>query len=372
MHKTQKIVIFSSVEDFSLIIKHKNLFKYEIIGLVTPNESINICYDKFLIENEHLKNIEVKTELSFFFDKCDSVLFLDSSNSINLKATLLPKMIECAINKKNILNTIEIDIESEEYIHNVCKENEVDFTNFNDNVKYDLKHISKHPLISINTPILFVLGVSKNVNKFEIQLELREKFLREGYRVSQIGSRRYCEVMGFHSFPKFMYDEGFTEVEKINSFNHFVAKIEKDENPDLVIIGIPGGISKINELITNEYGIFAYEVAQAITPDVVVFSTFYEDVTNEYYHRLNNLAKYKLGFELDYFNLANIKFDWAVSHQIKEEAFLTLSSQFIDNKISNANLKDVLLFNILNKEDAEKMFVCIKNKFEEYSEIEII
>jgi peptide maturation system protein (TIGR04066 family) len=178
--------------------------------------------------------------------------------------------------------------------------------------------------------------------------------------------------MEFHPFPKFMEDKNFTESQKIILFNHFVAKIEKEENPDLIIIGIPGGVAKINNVATNDFGIFAYEVSQAVTPDVVVFSTFYEEFTNDYYSRINNLVKYKLGYEIDCFNLANTKFDWEISYYSKEEVFLTLSSQFIDTKIANSNLEDVTLFNILNIEDSEKMYTFITSRFEEYSEIEII
>lgn len=232
--------------------------------------------------------------------------------------------------------------------------------------------IISESIIKISTPIIFVLGVAQKTQKFEIQLALREKFINEGYKVSQIGSRRYSEFLGFHSFPDFMYNHSIGEINKIVLFNRLIAQIEMEEKPDVIIIGIPGGVMKLNNIMTNKFGVFSYEISQAVTPDVAIFSTFYEDYTPEYFMRINNSIKYKLGYEVDCFNLANVQFDWDNAHEVQRPVYLTLSSKFIDEKIESFKQGDVPLFNVLNESDTENMFRFIVDKLSDYSHIEII
>lgn len=126
------------------------------------------------------------------------------------------------------------------------------------------------------------MGVTNKACKFEIQLSIRENLQSKGYKISQIGSRNYCEFLGFHSFPGFMYNRNLSESEKIILFNNYIKRLENDENPDLIVIGIPGGIMKRNDTFTSYFGIFAYEISQAVTPDYVICSTQYQDFKHEY------------------------------------------------------------------------------------------
>jgi peptide maturation system protein (TIGR04066 family) len=126
--------------------------------------------------------------------------------------------------------------------------------------------------LDIDTPVIFVLGTGERTNKFEIQLALRENMMKMGYKASQVGTREYCELLGFHSFPRFMFGNGISEISKIASFNRFIKSLERDECPDVIIIGVPRGIMPFNNRLPNGYGILAYEVSQAVTPDSTVYS----------------------------------------------------------------------------------------------------
>ena len=39
-----------------------------------------------------------------------------------------------------------------------------------------------------------------------------------------------------------MYDEGVSEKKKILMYNHYLKWIEQSEKPDVILVGIPGGI----------------------------------------------------------------------------------------------------------------------------------
>ena len=373
MNEYEKEVIYPFDSELLPIIKHKNLIKnYKIVGLVSPTgwgyNSSNEIYMDFMREG----SIEVHSELNHFFSNCDTVLFSDSYTNLDFENDIFSQMVECVKMKKNILSFLNIDSKYQKRINKLCKENGVYFKNYLVKVEKDFDKIISESIIKISTPIIFVLGVAQKTQKFEIQLALREKFINEGYKVSQIGSRRYSEFLGFHSFPDFMYNHSIGEINKIVLFNRLIAQIEMEEKPDVIIIGIPGGVMKLNNIMTNKFGVFSYEISQAVTPDVAIFSTFYEDYTPEYFMRINNSIKYKLGYEVDCFNLANVQFDWDNAHEVQRPVYLTLSSKFIDEKIESFKQGDVPLFNVLNESDTENMFRFIVDKLSDYSHIEII
>jgi peptide maturation system protein (TIGR04066 family) len=148
----------------------------------------------------------------------------------------------------------------------------------------------------LKVPVTLIVGQGPCSGKFETQLGLRKELLQRGYKVSQIGSRPYCELFGFHSFPSFMFSKEFDETEKILAFNRFANQLEKEEEPDLIIVGIPGGTMPVAEKVHNNYGIVHVELASALEPDNVIYNLysnkynlpFFEDSIDFIYHRFNH------------------------------------------------------------------------------------
>jgi peptide maturation system protein (TIGR04066 family) len=224
----------------------------------------------------------------------------------------------------------------------------------------------------IDTPIILVTGIAERTNKFEIQLTLRERIQKSGYKISQIGTRSYCEMMGFHPFPSFMYGNAISDVNKVLMFNRFIKKIESTEEPDIIIIGVPGGIMPLNREFTNKFGLLAFEISQAIAPDVVIASLLYEDYKPEGFDIYNNSIKYKLGFEVDFFNIANMQFDWSRAYEEHVMSYISLDYKFIDEKIMRYNSNRIPVLNILNKNDSNHMADKAIEKLVGYSDVQIV
>lgn len=53
-------------------------------------------------------------------------------------------------------------------------------------------------------PVVFIAGITPYTEKFHVQLALRKHLLDDGYKVSQIGSKAFCNLFGFHAYPAFM------------------------------------------------------------------------------------------------------------------------------------------------------------------------
>ena len=65
--------------------------------------------------------------------------------------------------------------------------------------------VSDNVLYKFDTPIVAVAGTGSFTQKFDLQLYLRKELLNLGYKVSQVGTRPYCEMFDFQSMPKWMF-----------------------------------------------------------------------------------------------------------------------------------------------------------------------
>ena len=214
------------------------------------------------------------------------------------------------------------------------------------------------------------MGDGERTCKFETQLVLRKFFKDQGYKVSQIGSRAYCELLGFHSIPTFMFEPRY-EMEKIYLFNQFIKKIELTEKPDVILIGIPGAIMSLNGSNATNCGITAYEISNAVSSDVALFCMYYSNWSTEYYKELQQVVKHKLGFDVQNFVLSNTKLDWMGINEGKNKLkFFTINNSKVESQSKELNANEIPAYNIYDKEDAEELCGNVLDKLASYAEIE--
>ncbi len=355
-------------------IRHSSLIDdSEIIGAVSPRGWGFCGKDACVADGGDNTGIIVSDNFEDALDICDTVLFIQSETPLDFEKQIYPK-IKTAINKKkSIINMLQLDNITIQEVQELCSDKNISFTNYYlHKEKQPPLIIQKEYLFEICKPVVFVLGLCEGTHKFEIQLSLREKFINEGYRVCQIGSRNSCEFLGFHSFPDFMYSKDILESNKIVLFNHFVKQIEKRENPDVIMIGIPGGIMPINNNITNRFGILAYEVCQAVTPDSAILSIHYSDFDKEFLEKLLTNVRYKFNIEVNCYNLANKKLDMIDSENNYEAHLITIDHRYIENKKTQFNALNIPVYNVLSMEDRNKMTELVLNVLSKYGCIEYV
>ncbi len=165
----------------------------------------------------------------------------------------------------------------------------------------------KYPSLHMpNVPMVVVAGCWEKTDKFEVSLALRERFIENGYRLLQIGSRDGCEMLGFHSFPGFMLRRDVDATDKIFYFNRWILKRVKEEQPDLILLTIPGATQDFNEQFTRGSGLLHHQVFQAITPDVLLLCTFYMPDSLKILEDLALSCKYRFGASVDAFHMSNL------------------------------------------------------------------
>lgn len=232
----------------------------------------------------------------------------------------------------------------------------------NDDYKQYLKKDEVH-LEQIDIPIIAVAGLWENTDKFETSLVLRDKLIKEGYKVSQVGSRKYCELFGFHSFPDFMLNPEISEVKKPLLFNRYIKKISEDEKPDVIIIGVPGSIQSFNEKHTNHFGILPYLVFQSVLVDFLVMCTFYESSSPKFLEEVSNLCKYRLSCNVDMFHMSNLFFDMDETLEkgliSANKLPLEMVERTIKEKFSESKFP---IINIYNEASVDNLYNAILDK----------
>ena len=236
----------------------ENLLKSDI-SYIVPGGKVSEVYNSSISMIYSMANIMSMQEVDF-----DKVIIVDSNmvsyeEYDNAIKVFLEKNIRIIL-ATGIYDEILYSKHSQKRIE-ICKGNEI--------VIDSIVHKNKQ---EIEVPIISVMGVGYNVSKFDVQLYLREMFLKKGYKVAQIGTKKISNIMGFYSIPDFMYNNRFSGEETILRFNEFVKKVEDKEKPDIIIIGVPEPILPLNKKHLFSFGIRAYEIYQAVDVDYCILN----------------------------------------------------------------------------------------------------
>lgn len=367
----EKALIYPYDMEFSPTIRYQELLiDYEIATLVSPNGWGFCGKDAGSVDASNDIGISVTHDFDNALASCETVIFVEGQYQLDFEKLIYPKILKALDKRKNVVCIIDLDQGIRNKLKEMFSNKGCDFKYFGhkkDN-GYKIKaNAYQENLLEINSPVIFVVGIAERTNKFYVQLSLRKYFIKNGYKVSQIGTKKYCELFGFHSFPEFMYDSNIPEAYKVVLFNRFIKSLEKKENPDVIIIGIPGGVMPFNNKHTNKFGILAFEVSQALTPDASILSLLFEDYKPETFEVFARSIRYKLGFDLDCINISNSHVDWSKATEFLEISYLKMESTFVDDKIKKMNRSTLPVFNILNKQDCENMSNTLINKLINYS-----
>jgi peptide maturation system protein (TIGR04066 family) len=380
----EKVIVYPYSAQFTPILRNKELIEdYEIAALVSPYGWGLVGRDAAWADGGAPIGIDVSDSFDETLEACDTVLLAESIYKLDYFNIIRPNIEKAVKAGKNIICTIQFEDDMYNDIQKLCKDNNVDIKYFNALKKSskiaDFRQFIDFPmekqyyqLYNVETPVIFVAGMGERTNKFDIQLTLRSNLQKLGYKVGQIGSRSYCEILDFHSMPGFMYDSRVSDFHKIVLFNWFVKRIENTENPDVIIIGIPDGIMPLNRTFTGHFGVISYIISQAVPADALVLSTLFGLYKGDYFERMLQPIRYKLGCNITCFNLSNMNFDTVTSSEKSKEFYTTVDYKFVDEKIKTYTGLSTPVYNVLNADSASDMTNYIVNMLSGYGDVDAI
>lgn len=359
----KKVLLYPFSEEMSCFLKKNNtLFDIEITSIVSFKGS-SILGDIYNYRNEKL---EVTSNFDLELEKCEYILlnnYIDHDNN-NLDMIVLEN-IKKAINlDKKIIFFDNLNSITKKLLEIIPLNNQLKITQ---PVLENVLNDSNLRIYNIDVPVIFVCSTFENLNKFDIQLSIRRKLLNDGYKILQIGTKQICEFFGFYSFPSFMYSKEIEECTKVVMFNNFLKKLEVSEKPDIIIIGVPGGILPFSQKAIGDLGITMYKITQAVRPDSVILSIPYKNYTLDELNHLNKIVQSKFNVDIDYYNVSPKSLLHHPTEIKNHPKYLTLDKSFIRKKLLNIDNDN--LFVLSYEDEISRLTTDIITQFTKYGTI---
>lgn len=187
-------------------------------------------------------------------------------------------------------------------------------------------------LLTLSVPIIFIMGTGENCDKFTVELKVGEFFRKKGYHVLQYGTKPFSKMFGMKPIPRVLFEDRSVK-SKIYGINRIIYADAKEEKPELVIIGIPGGIIPGNPFRFGDFGESAYVIANAFTPDLSILSTYAQPYSEDFYSHLVSVCKYKYNSMVSYINISNI--DYFVSFEYKTNEYIQVPTEKLGEVFGN-------------------------------------
>ena len=366
-----RMLVFPYGQDCEPVIRHAGMLEdgYEITALVSPagwgkaGKEVTVGAGSGMLP-VHESFEEVTEE----FDSLFIPPFQASGEAVENR--LVDKMLLLIPHISHILCTARLTEANRKKLKEACFCSSqpckfVDFCEDKELEAYGLAEpMEKNPPLKfVDVPVVIVAGVWEKTDKFEISLSLRERFLRDGYRVSQVGSRDGCEMMGFHSFPRFMLQKDLDGTVKIPCFNQWIHQMIKREQPDVVLITIPGALQNFNEQFTRGFGLLPHEVFQSVAPDALVMCNIYMSEEENVLDELSISCKYKFDVSVDAFHISNLIVDVHKSEEYNRIITDSIYRETVSKAVARGSTNNAIpVFNGLDAKECDKMNETIIEK----------
>ncbi len=308
-----KLLVYPFGLEDNCIIKYRDmLWGYELTSLVCLEGACENGRDAGEF-NEVKTGLLITDDYNIEIDKCDVVLLLDK-NFNELKDTYI-KRINTAITKNKIVMT-------NKKIYDFC----LNHFSGNKNIRV-LDNIQEGGLnyftydsrmTQPDIPIITVMSMGENCNKFEAQLDLRKKFQDKGYKVLQFGTKDYCNLFGFKKLPFFLMGKNISMDEKIYMLNYYINREVLKDDYDVFIIGVSGGLLPVNKYVTNYFGEIPLVVSSALNIDINLLCLYHNnDIKVENLYECREFSKGRLGCFTDYYYMSDRQFRISYDHNIE-------------------------------------------------------
>lgn len=368
-NKAYKVAVFPYDYESFPIIKYRNeLEKFEVVKIFSlkgwgfvGKRALEIGKDN---SNDDLIVEDIFDD--FEINQFDTLWLVESEHTLedNFLFECIKKMVD---HKIKIFISRKLTPAQELRINEICKNDNGHTVLTVDENEYIPD--GDEQVYNLNTPVISVAGIGQKTNKMELQLEIYRRLKHDGYQACWIASRDEAVLFGGETFPQFMMESSMSEKGKILKYNHYLKLLEQERKPDVFLIGIPGGIMPITKRHVGDFGIYAYEIFNAMTPDFSILSLYYSNFKKEYLEELEKFMKYKFNVEVDCFNVSNIEQDAFSMGSILPIEYVMWENEKLKDKIKEIKVDEFPLYNRMTYESMYQYMIEQLNGYDELKEI---
>ncbi|MNW43744.1 hypothetical protein D3C74_209550 [compost metagenome] len=352
----KKLLIYPALyENREILNYHWMIHDYEIVCAITIGE-----YNfEMKAGHQEYSNIKLSNDFDKEVVKCDSVLFLDGLEEEHIQM-YCDRIHDVLVQGKEVLLTPELN---DVLLKHNQRLDEIKILAPDSTLSEEelIEGTFNHSLKLIDIPIIGVMGLGNYCGKFSCELELRKHF--SDYNLLQFGSKNISSLFGMHQLPKFIFNRKLTLKDRIVWLNNYLYKQCMEQQPDLLIIGIPEAIVPINRKILNNFGEIAFITSQAVINfDVgILCAYFHDNINNNYLMEYRNCCKYKFNSVVDYFNISNTTFKFDDESDESRIEYMHLDRLFIDENFPMINEDTICTFSVENKINLQNALGKINN-----------
>lgn len=256
---------------------------------------------------------------------------------------------------------------------NECRIEEAYFTETKQKHQGEFKaeNLSYYSMEKLEVPVLAILGQGEQCSKTDTLIKTCKSIQKKGYRVLGIGSNSEKQDEMIKKLPDFFLDakEGFEK--KVVNLNKFVKELCDREEPEIIVIEIPGGISPVSEKEHFHFGELLNVVSCALEVDAAIFNLYYnvcqmdEKSRKEYLNFVQEHCMGRFQFPIDFFCVSSnyMKLDL----ETKQADYLYLKKN--SSILKNTNTTDDMVYLWENNLELEKKINQLLLRLENNTEV---
>lgn len=204
---------------------------------------------------------------------------------------------------------------------------------------------------NIAIPLIGIGAVAPGCDTAEIIAGLKD-CLKEQMKVSTIYSGSGMGIWGLNNIDIDLLSSMSFE-DKIYYVNWFIQEVIKREEPDILIVEIPGGLIKINSQYLNGGGEYPFVYSQAVTFDYIICSTPINDLPSFSFSGLKNFLQTKYGFTRISFHVSNRLMHLEQDHYEGNVPHTFVDEGYVNSELEKLRKKcpELPVYNLMRKEE---------------------
>ena len=242
----KKAVLYPYNKEMHSMVRYRDLLAFEIVGVADPIGKGIVGKDAGKVIGEPVANLRISPNIRHTMADADTLIlgYVDQLSRIR-KRDLLREYVQLAIDEGcHVFSFQALDPNLYGDLYELADKK---------GLRLAYPHVHREELAQaiqnfnalppVDVPVLSVMGTSSQQGKFTLQLALRRRLIKKGYKVGQIGTEHHSRLFGMDAaFPM-----GYASPLKL-PFQHYIPyldykmrEIRQRTQPDIILTGSQSG-----------------------------------------------------------------------------------------------------------------------------------
>ena len=242
----KKAVLYPYNKEMHSMVRYRDLLAFEIVGIADPIGKGMVGKDAGKVIGEPHANLRISPNIRTAMTDADTLIlgYVDQLARIR-KRDLLREYVQLALDKGcHVFSFQALDPTIYGDLYELADKKGLRLAYPHvpgEEITHAIQHFNVLPPVDV--PVLSVMGTSSQQGKFTLQLALRRKLIRKGYKVGQIGTEHHARLFGMDAaFPM-----GYASPLKL-PFQHYIPYLDykmreicQRTQPDIILTGSQSG-----------------------------------------------------------------------------------------------------------------------------------